>query len=178
MIAAPPAVALPYQYLLKNYRVLHHQTLDTLLRYPRLPRNTTNFDLYPINKIRHNHQMTLGGAVTTVSSKTISDAVITETWTAEGVVMTTGFFNELLRFYNAALDSGDHLIWYPADKTEKAFSIQPIDLICGDSNDMAVNPKHAVARWDYRFLTAEVKFQFVIRRIYDTPQAVAIIAGA
>lgn len=178
MIVTPPAFFLTYEYLHKKYRLLHHETLGEVLRYPKLPRQTINFDCYPVNKIRHKHNLSLGGSVTTVHSKTISDAVISEVWLADSISMTSGFLYELIRFYNATLDTGDHLIWYPKDKTAQAFSIQPLDIICGDSNNMMANPKHAVLNWDYRYITSEVRFNFVVRRIYDIPQAVASLEGA
>jgi len=177
MIITPLSSSLAYEYLHKTYRLLHHQTLDSLLRYPEIPRKTTNFDMYPINKLRHKHTITLGGAVTTVHNKTISDSIVTETWTADDISMNAGFFYELLLFYNTALDTGDHLIWYPKDKTEKAFSIQPIDLVVGDSTAMAVHPVHPVLNWDYRFIISDVVFSFVIRRVYEVPEAIALLEG-
>ena len=177
MLAPPLAFLLPYEYLHKTYRLLWHQTLGTLLRYPRIPRRTINFDLYPINKLRHNNQITLGGVVTTVHEKTIADAIITEIWDAEGIAMEAGFFYELLHLYNNALSPGEHLIWYPKDKTDKAFSIQPLDLEVGAKDEMAVHPVHAVSMWDYRFITSEVRFRFRVRRIFDIPEAVATFEG-
>jgi hypothetical protein len=166
-----------YEYLHKTYRLLHHETLDCLLRYPRIPRKTINFDMYPIFKRRRNNQITLGGSVTTEYQGKITDPVISEIWSADGVSIESGFFYELLRFYNAVLNSSDHLIWYPKDKTEKCFSILPLALTAG-GEDMNVNPIHNVSRWDYRFLTTEIRFSFRIRRIFEMPQAVATLEGA
>lgn len=177
MITKPPATYLPYEYLYKNYRLLWHQSLNTILRYPRLPRKTINFDCYPVNKLRHNHQRTLGGSVTTSHGRYIGDCEIVETWLADDVSMTTGFFYELLRLYNAAIESGEHLIWYPKDKTDKCFSIQPLDIEAGGSDDMDVNPINRCLYWDYRFLRSEIKFKFAVRRIYDIPSAVVTVEG-
>lgn len=177
MLTAPTAFTFPYNFITKNYRLLHHEGLDQLLRYPELPAKTVNFDCYPVYKLRHGNQITLGGAATTVYQRYIDDAVVSETWPEDSGSMRAGFFYELMRFYNAALSSSQHLLWYPKDKTDLVFSIQPIDLVAGDSEQMEVNPIHGIGQNDYRWIRREVRFTFRIRKLYDAPNASITLEG-
>ena len=177
MFEISESLSLPYNYITKLFRVLHHQGLNSILRYPELPRRTTNFDCYPITKLKNNNQLTLNGAVTTIWQRTIYDAVITETWLSDDLSIRAGFFYELLRFYNASLAYSTHLLWMPIDKTDIVFSNQPIDLVVGSSDEMSVHPVHGIGENNYRWLKDEVKFSFRIRKILDIPNASLTVEG-
>mgnify|MGYP001589557463 CR=1 FL=1 len=167
----------PYNLRKSRYRLLWHQTLGHTLRYPQLPRKSLNFDGHPITKIKANRQTTLSSTVTTLHQRYVEDAKVTEIWMADDLSMLVGFFYELLRFFNAPIDSGDALIWYPRDKTDVAFQIQPLDLIAGSADDMSVNPQSEFSAKDLRWLRDEVRFEFQILRPFDLTDAVAVVEG-
>jgi hypothetical protein len=177
MIANHQFADLPYSWQAHKFRVLWHQTLGSILRYPQLPRKCLNFDGHPITKVKSNRQTTLSSTVTTLHQRYIEDAKVTEIWLADDLSMLVGFFYELLNFYNTQLDAGDYLIWFPKDRTETAFAIQPLDLIVGSSEDMSVNPQSSFTGKDLRYLRDEVRFEFQILRPFDLPDAIALLEG-
>lgn len=167
----------PYNPLNKQYRMLWHQGLDTVLRYPALPRKTMNFDGYPIFKSKVNRQVSLGGTIATISERFIEDAKIVELWLADDLSMLTGFFYELFRFLNAPLETDENLVWFPKDRTDKAFVIQILDLAVSNSDEMSVNPVNSIGKRDWRWLRDEVKFEFQVVRPFAVPNVVAFLEG-
>ncbi|MFH0814301.1 MAG: hypothetical protein V2A69_15910 [Pseudomonadota bacterium] len=169
---------MPVEILSKSFRVLWHQTLAIILKYPELPRRTWNFDSYPVFKRRIGNQMTLSSMAVTSYAGTIEDTKVSEVWLADDISMRAGFFYELYRFFNTTLNTGDYLVWYPKDKTENAFCIEPVDLICGSSEEMKIHPIHnGITNHDYRWLREEVRFDFLIKKVIDAPEVVAYLEG-
>lgn len=175
MIEAP-VFDFPYDYLPKNLRVLWHQSLNTILEYPYLPRRTINFDFYPVFMPKFNNQVTLSSTVSTRHEGYIQDAEISEVWLADDISMNTAFFYYLKRIYSAIINTGEYLVWYPKDKTDKAFCIQPLKLYAGDENNQAVHAYHGEGK-DYGWLREEVRFTFKVLMVLDTPDAVAFVEG-
>jgi len=174
-----PINSAPPQTFSRTCRVLWHQGLDSLLKYPEIPRRTLNFDAYPLAKKTRTGELSLSGSVVTSHEGTIFDAEIQEVWMADALSMRAGFFYELLRFYNSDVSASNHLLWYPFDKTDKVFSIQPTDIVAGSSGgSLDVNPLHGLAQNDYRWLDTEIRFVFRVRRLYDPPSAAVSLEGA
>ena len=177
-----PINLVPAQTFSRTCRVLWHQGLNCLLKYPEVPRRTLNFDIYPLSRKRRVSELSLSGSVVTSHESTIFDAEIAEVWTADALSMRAGFFfffYELLRFYNAGVSASDHLLWYPMDKTDTAFSIQPTDIVAGSvGGDLDVNPLHGIAQNDYRWLDTEIRFVFRVRKLYDPPSLAISLEGA
>jgi hypothetical protein len=161
----------------KQLRLLWHQTLGEIIRYPELPRECLNFDVYPIFTPKISRQKTIESQVITRHQRYISDCVVTEMWFADDLSMRAGFFYELMRFFTESLDEGDHLVWFPKDKGWRAYCVEPVDLYCGDSSNQSVNPVHTRTRRDYRWLKSEVKFEFQILKLYDTPEIINYFEG-
>lgn len=178
MIGTSPAFQLPYNYLPVNFRVLWHQSLGEILRYPELPRKVLNFDIYPVFNRKTNTQMTLSSSIVTTHARTIEDTNVTEIWPAESLSIRAAFFYELKKFYNYALSSGEYLVWYPKDKTDKAFAILPLDLYAGDTENQELFPVHGWSKKNYRWLAADVHFKFKILKVIDVPEAIATLEGA
>ena len=176
MIVFSPVYQL-YNPLPKQYRILHHETLGEVLRYPEIPRKSLNFDQYPVFTPMVNRQKTLSNTVTTRHPRAIGDWVITEIWHSDDLSMRTGFFYELMRFFTNGLDAGDYLIWSPKDRTEKSFCIEPLALYCGDQENQDLNPVHNITNRDFRWLNEEVRFEFKIKKIYDVPEVITYIGS-
>lgn len=166
-----------YNHLPKNYRLLWHETLDEILRYPSLPKETLNFDIYPIFVPEIISQKTLGSNVMTRHSEVITDCVVTEIWLADDLSMKTGFYYELLKFFKNPLDEGERLFWVPADKTHKIFSIEIMSLSCGDPLTHNVNPIHGSSQKDYRWLRTEIRLEFRVQKLYETPELISYLVG-
>jgi hypothetical protein len=166
-----------YNYLPKTYRLLWHQTLDEVLRYPELPRECLNFDQYPIFTPLIASQRTLGSNVDTRFERVISDCIISEIWPADDLSMRTGFYYALMRFFTEPLAEGDKLVWYPKDRTWRAFNINIISLSCGDATNQSVNPVHSRPKKDYRWLKSEVKMEFRVLKLVDTPEIITYLQG-
>lgn len=177
MIGTSPVFQLPYNYHPRTYRLLWHQTLDEVLRYPFLPRKNINFDVYPVFKRKTNETKTLSSSIVTTHARTIEDTNITETWPANNLSVLAGFFYALKKFYDSPLSSGDYLIWFPFDKTDKAFAIIPLDFIAGSADEMSVEPLGSLGQNDYRFLKSDIHFKFKVLKIVDIPEAIALIEG-
>jgi len=173
----PPIFQAQYNYRPKKFRMLWHQSLDELLRYPELPRECINFDLYPIVTNTVNTAKTLGSTISTRHQRYIEDCIIVEKWLADDLAIRTGFYHALLRFYQNALNSGEYLIWYPKDKTDKAFIIEILAVFAGDNENQNINPVHDRTAKDYRWLRQEVNFKFRILRVYQVPEAVTFLDG-
>lgn len=178
MITVPPIFQLPYNHLPKTFRVLWHQTRNLILRYPEIPTKTINFDCYPLVNAKFSNQTTLGSTIATKHSHYLEDAEISEIWTADDLSIKTGFFYYLRDFFNSQLESSEYLIWYPKDKTDKAFAIQPLKLTAGnDENELDINPVHSRRKKNYQWLQVEIKFTFKVLRIINAPDAVVLLEG-
>lgn len=177
MIGSPYIFHLPYIARNKQYRILWHQTLDEIIRYPTLPRRCTNFDLWPMPAPKINKQTTLASVVTTRHQEYLEDATLTEIWMADDLSMLAGFFYELWRFFKTPLDAGDYLVWYPKDKIDTAFCIELLRVSCGDTESQSINPIHKLIEKDYRWLKDEVRMEFKVQRVFDTPDAIAYLEG-
>lgn len=172
-----PVFQLPYNYRTRKYRLLWHQTLNDICRYPEIPRRSVNFDVYPLTTAKVFTQRTLSSTVTTRHIKTLEDAIVTEKWLADDLSMRAGFYYKLLRFFQVPLDSGDYLVWYPKDRVDRAFAIIPLKVFSGEEENQDINPIHEIIEKDYRWLRAEVNFQFKIARVFDVPDAATFIEG-
>ena len=100
-----------------------------------------------------------------------------EIWEAKDIAMVTAFFYELFRFFNTAQTTGNYLIWYPQDKTETAFCIEPLAIIAGSADEMAVSPIHGISDRDYRWLREEIRFEFRVIDLVTIPEAIAYLEG-
>jgi len=166
-----------YNNLPKNLRVLWHQELDEVLQYPEVPKETHNFDFYPIFTPKIHRQTTLSSNVITRHIRDISDCVVTELWTGNDLSMLSGFFYELYKFFVTPMTGSNKLIWYPKDKTWRAFQVEPIALYCGEQEDQIVNPIHDIRAKDYRWLKNDVTLKFQILKPYDVPEMITYIEG-
>lgn len=161
----------------RNFRVLWHQTLDELIRYKEVPHATFNFDADAIEKPVTASTRTLTSNVTTRFSSVFGDMVVEEVWRGE-LATFTGMFYNIHRFLLEDLDDGDDLVWLPKDLNDKAYLIEPLDLVVGDSSKMDVNPISEWREYDRRFLRAEVRFVFRIRKPFRKPNAVVFLQGS
>lgn len=166
-----------YNPLPNQFRVLYHETLNKILRYRNIPRRTINFDFYPLYKKTNNNTVSLEGTITTISDRFIDDTVIQEIWLADDISMEAAFFYELFNFFQSDISVGDNLIWWPKDKTDKAFTIIPIDIQAGGSDETNINPFGEKYENDYRFLREEVKVLFKIVNEISIPEAILTLEG-
>lgn len=174
-----PAIAPPYNFMAKTFRTLWHQTLDTLLRYPDLPRTYTNHDADALTKPLIFNKRTLSSAATTIHQDIFDDTIVTEIWDKPGTLSTySGFFYEMIHFFRHAQATNKFLIWYPKDKNEKAYTIQPLDIIVGESENMAVRPIDGRNILNDQWITAPMRFKFRILKPFIEPEAAVFLAGS
>lgn len=153
----------------KQYRVLWHQTLETILKYYELPKKTYNFDVYPLFKNDTFFEKSYSSTMVSRFDKYIADTIVTETWEAKQLSTKTGFYYELKKMCDNDLNSDEYLIWYPKDRTDKAFIIEPISLFSGSVDRLDVNPVHDKTIKDFGWLNTVVEFSFKIKKNYETP---------
>lgn len=166
-----------YNCLPKNFRVLWHQGLDEVLHYPSVPQETHNFDIYPIYTPIIHRQQTLSSNVITRHVRDISDCVVTEIWPGNDLSMLTAFFYELYKFFITPLAINEKLIWFPKDKTWRAFQIEPLALFCGSQEEQIINPVHDIRTKDYRWLKNDVNLKFQILKPYEVPEIITYLEG-
>lgn len=166
-----------YNYLPKTYRLLWHETLDEILRYPSLPKETLNFDVYPLFFPKVFSQRTLESNIMTRHTENITDCIITEIWPADDLSMKTGFYYELLKFFKNVTDEGERIYWFPADRTWRVFGVDILSLSCGDVENHSVNPIHGIVQKDFRWLKSEIRLEFRIQKLFETPELISYFEG-
>lgn len=153
----------------RNYRVLWHQTLGEHLIYYELPKKTYNFDVYPIVSPNIYTQRTASNTGISRFEGNLEDPTIAEVWEADQLSTRAGFYYGLKRFFDNPLNADEYLIWYPKDRSGKAFAIEMISLFVGNVDRMDINPIHDRAILDFGWLKEVVEMQFKILRNYFPP---------
>ena len=174
MIGYPFSLSLPYNYSAKQYRVLYHETLQEYFIYLP-PRETINFDVYPIFKPTVKTETTLSSTIATRFTPNIQDAIVTEKWYADDLSIQTGLFHQFLRFFMNPVNPGENIIWYPKDQTDIAYQINIVDLIVGSTEEMSYRTASSLTDKNYRFLRSEPSFKFQILETENIPEAIAIM---
>lgn len=178
LLGAPNVLTLPYSTPARdlNFRVLWHETLNELIRYEHVPTASLNFDADAIEKPIISNTATLTSNVVTRFSSVFSDVIVTEIWRGQ-LSEHVGFFYELHRFLITDLDDGHELHWFPKDVNDKGYIIDHIDLVVGDAGKMDVNPISDWGVFDRRWLTAEVRHMFKIKKAFRKPNAAIVLQG-